>query len=131
MKMLSRWLMKRLSQGTGRYLQFHGLLQVNKCNPALLWQPEGKKIVVLAPHMDDEVIGCGGTLYKHIQRGATVTVIYLTDGRYGGKRPPPLPEDARGGTEQVSLSSENTRPCWRWRPLGFKTAFSWMSRTDS
>jgi LmbE family N-acetylglucosaminyl deacetylase len=95
-KILSRWLMKRLSQGTGRYLKSHGLLKVNKYTPAILWRPEGKRIVVLAPHMDDETIGCGGTLYKHIQKGAAVTVIYMTDGRYGGKLPPHGPREPRG-----------------------------------
>jgi hypothetical protein len=88
MRIFSRWLMKRLGQETGRYLKSHGLLKVNKYNPAILWRPEGRRFVVLAPHMDDEVIGCGGTLYKHIQGGAIVTVIYMTDGRYGGKLPP-------------------------------------------
>ena len=99
MKILNRWLMKRLGRATGRYLKSRGLLQVNKYNPAILWRPEGRRIVVLAPHMDDEIIGCGGTLYKHIQRGATVTVIYLTDGRYGGKLPPRPAGEGRGEYE--------------------------------
>jgi N-acetylglucosamine malate deacetylase 1 len=97
MKILRRWLMKRLGQATVRYLKSHGLLKVNNYNPALLWRPEGRRIVVLAPHMDDEIIGCGGTLYKHIQRGATVTVIYMTDGRYGGKLPSRAAGERRGG----------------------------------
>ena len=42
--------------------------------------------MVLAPHMDDEVIGCGGTLVKHIRNGAEVTVVFMTDGRYGSKK---------------------------------------------
>ncbi len=41
------------------------------------------KILVLAPHMDDETIGCGGTLALHAQRGAQITVVFLTDGRNG------------------------------------------------
>jgi N-acetylglucosamine malate deacetylase 1 len=89
MNILSRWLMKRLGRATVRYLKFHGLLKANKHNPAIVWKPEGGRIVVLAPHMDDEIIGCGGTLYKHILKGAVVTVVYMTDGRYGGKLPPP------------------------------------------
>ena len=24
-----------------------------------------KNILVIAPHADDEVLGCGGTIYKH------------------------------------------------------------------
>ena len=51
---------------------------------ALEWQPSDERIVVLAPHMDDEVIGCGGTLARHIACGSHVTVVFLTDGRGGG-----------------------------------------------
>jgi N-acetylglucosamine malate deacetylase 1 len=87
MNILSRWLMKRLGQATGRYLKAHGLLKVNKHNPAILWTPEDSRVAVLAPHMDDEIIGCGGTLSAHVLAGATVTVVYMTDGRYGGALP--------------------------------------------
>jgi len=51
--------------------------------PKLIDKPAGKNILVLAPHPDDEVIGCGGTLYKHFLAGAEITVVYMTDGRKG------------------------------------------------
>ena len=51
--------------------------------PKVVDKPEGKKILVLSPHFDDDVIGCGGTLHKHILSGDEVTVIYFTDGREG------------------------------------------------
>lgn len=41
-------------------------------------------IVVFAPHMDDEVIGPGGTIALHRQAGATVTHVFLTDGLGSG-----------------------------------------------
>ena len=44
---------------------------------------DDKQVVVLAPHMDDEVLGCGGTLRKHVLSGGQVTVVYMTDGRKG------------------------------------------------
>jgi N-acetylglucosamine malate deacetylase 1 len=47
-------------------------------------EPGGGAVVVLAPHMDDEVLGCGGTIARHADAGAHVTVVFLTDGRYGG-----------------------------------------------
>ena len=50
---------------------------------ALVWEPGAQSVVVLAPHMDDETIGCGGTLALHRRRGAPVKVVFLTDGRYG------------------------------------------------
>lgn len=37
-------------------------------------------VIVLAPHMDDEVIGPGGTIALHRQAGASVTYVFLTDG---------------------------------------------------
>ncbi len=41
------------------------------------------KVLVLAPHPDDEILGCGGTLKQIIQNGGKVRVIYLTDGSLG------------------------------------------------
>lgn len=40
-------------------------------------------VLVIAPHMDDEVIGCGGVIQKHVAAGARTTVVYMTDGRRG------------------------------------------------
>jgi LmbE family N-acetylglucosaminyl deacetylase len=39
---------------------------------------------VLAPHPDDDVLGCGGTLYKHAQAGDYITAAYLTTGAKAG-----------------------------------------------
>jgi LmbE family N-acetylglucosaminyl deacetylase/GT2 family glycosyltransferase len=43
----------------------------------------GSRVLVLAPHPDDEVFGCGGALARHAEQGATITVVILTDGAYG------------------------------------------------
>ncbi|MEW6102598.1 MAG: PIG-L deacetylase family protein [bacterium] len=37
-----------------------------------------EKILVLAPHPDDEAIGCGGTIYKHTKRGGLAKIVYIT-----------------------------------------------------
>jgi LmbE family N-acetylglucosaminyl deacetylase len=47
------------------------------------WTPGNERVIVLAPHMDDEVLGCGGTIALHHRAGAHVTVVFLTDGRQG------------------------------------------------
>ena len=39
--------------------------------------------VVLAPHMDDEIVGPGGTIALHAQAGVKVCVLLLTDGALG------------------------------------------------
>lgn len=51
--------------------------------PVRISKPDGKKVLVLAPHPDDEVIGCGGTLYKHAIAGDHVVVAIMADGRQG------------------------------------------------
>jgi LmbE family N-acetylglucosaminyl deacetylase len=51
--------------------------------PVLVDRAPADRVAVLAPHPDDDVIGCGGTLYKHRQAGEAVTAIYLTDGSRG------------------------------------------------
>lgn len=42
------------------------------------------QILVLAPHPDDEAIGCGGTLLHHLRRRDVVQVVFLTSGEKGG-----------------------------------------------
>lgn len=44
-----------------------------------------KKIIVFAPHPDDEVLGCGGTIVKKLKDGYDVFIIFMTDGRYALK----------------------------------------------
>ncbi|MBU0656041.1 MAG: PIG-L family deacetylase [Gammaproteobacteria bacterium] len=43
---------------------------------------ENKVIFVFAPHPDDEVIACGGTIIKKITMGFDVKIIFMTDGSH-------------------------------------------------
>lgn len=38
------------------------------------------RILVIAPHPDDDLIGCGGSMIKHLEKGNEVFVIYITNG---------------------------------------------------
>ena len=54
--------------------------------PAVIDLPPANTVMVLAPHMDDETIGCGGTLIKHVEDGTKVHVVFMTDGAAGFKK---------------------------------------------
>jgi LmbE family N-acetylglucosaminyl deacetylase len=41
----------------------------------------GVRVLVIAPHPDDECTGCGGVIALHLDAGDHVTVIQVTDGR--------------------------------------------------
>lgn len=43
-----------------------------------------KNILVISPHPDNEAIGCGESLRKHILEGGTVKIIFLTSGEQAG-----------------------------------------------
>jgi len=80
-----KWLMraagKRLRQSMRTFVQTSSIydLRAARCEP-------GKsRVMVLAPHMDDEVLGCGGTIARHATAGSDITVVFLTDGRLAGR----------------------------------------------
>lgn len=63
-------------QKTEKYLEnllvpYHSVAEI-PCTRAL----------VFAPHPDDEVFGCGGAIMRHVEHGAAVHVIIVTDGGY-------------------------------------------------
>ena len=48
--------------------------------------PPPGPVAVLAPHPDDETIGCGGVIALHTARGDAVDVVVVTDGDRGDPR---------------------------------------------
>lgn len=59
-----------------------------------------KKVLIFAPHPDDETFGCGGTIAKKISEGYEIFIIVMTDGRYAylkvlGVESDPTPEELR------------------------------------
>lgn len=41
-----------------------------------------RSCLVVAPHQDDEVLGCGGSIALRRRAGSSVSVVWLTDGRH-------------------------------------------------
>src|SRR5215471_1540498 len=48
--------------------------------PPTLTVPEGTRLLVVAPHPDDETLGAGGLIQRVHATGGSVKVVYLTDG---------------------------------------------------
>ena len=50
-----------------------------KALPRKLQHPDSGRVLVLAPHIDDDIIGAGGVIRKHTQQGDEVAAVYLAD----------------------------------------------------
>lgn len=55
-----------------------------------------ENVLVIAPHCDDEILGCGGVIAKYISEGCPVYVAIVTNGNLGA--PEIFPKE---GTEKV------------------------------
>jgi len=64
---------------------------------------EQKNVVVVAAHPDDEVLGVGGTIQKHIRKGRSVTVIYVTDGFYGDADDDMVSSKRKNATDAMNI----------------------------
>ncbi|MBI4135754.1 PIG-L family deacetylase [Candidatus Uhrbacteria bacterium] len=53
--------------------------------PVVMECPQGKRILVLAPHPDDDVFGAGGVLIRSIAAGAKVKTVCITGGEQAGE----------------------------------------------
>jgi LmbE family N-acetylglucosaminyl deacetylase len=58
-----------------------------------------RKIIVFAPHPDDETLGCGGTIAKKVSENYEVIIAVMTDGKLGlsvwGINTNPTPEELK------------------------------------
>jgi LmbE family N-acetylglucosaminyl deacetylase len=100
-KQLTKFLLRRFGGAARPYLQSQGLLRTSKVfnTSALVWEPGAERVMVVAPHMDDETIGCGGALARHVKAGGSVHVVFLTDGRHGSSQLQRLTGEARRNAE--------------------------------
>ena len=75
-----------------------------------------KSILVISAHPDDETIGCGGTIAKHISQGDSVYVMSFTDG-----------VSSRGGHIDYAASKDRVNASEMAAKL---LGFSWISRGE-
>ena len=48
-----------------------------------------ERIMIFAPHPDDDIIACGGSIAKHVQKGNSVSIVYISSGEAGSLSYPP------------------------------------------
>ncbi len=61
-----------------------------------------KSALVVAPHQDDETLGCGGTIARKVQAGMEVSVVFLTDG--GGSHAHLMPRERLSELRRVEAT---------------------------
>lgn len=61
------------------------------------------RILVVAAHPDDEVLGCGGTIAKHSEEGVEVHILFMADGE--GARQPEKMADAVQQRQQAAAKA--------------------------
>lgn len=70
--------------------------------------PSVRRILVIAPHPDDEVFGCGGTLARLKVEGVSITTIIVTDGALGGVPGDDGADDGLNGISGMSDTSDTS-----------------------
>lgn len=83
---------------------------------------EKQRLLVIAVHPDDEVLGCGGLIAAMLARGAAVTVVVVSDGALGGD--PAVRERESAAAARV-LAADAAPPAlvfWRFPDRGLASS---------
>jgi LmbE family N-acetylglucosaminyl deacetylase/glycosyltransferase involved in cell wall biosynthesis len=72
--------LRRVAGGPNRMLSEENLIPYHASDLT------GRRVLCLAPHPDDETLGCGGALALHTKAQDPVKVIFLTDGAAGDSK---------------------------------------------
>lgn len=83
-----------------------------------------ERVMIFAPHPDDDIIACGGSIARHVQKGDLLSIVYISSGEAGSLNYPPQDlaklreEEARqaaarlGVTDLIFLRSPDGYICW-------------------
>lgn len=80
--------------------------------------PPTGKVLILAPHPDDEVFGCGGAIMRHLSQGDVVSVIIATDGHAAI-----LHQDNKTKQHYISMRYQESRDAAQI--LGYENLYFW------
>jgi LmbE family N-acetylglucosaminyl deacetylase len=87
--------------------------------PVRRWESAGGgRVLVVAPHPDDETAGCGGTILLHRAAGDAVTVLHVTEGRTSralGLAPDEMAKRRQAEATAAMATAGVTR--WEWLGL--------------
>jgi LmbE family N-acetylglucosaminyl deacetylase len=61
----------------------------------------GERLLVLAPHPDDEAIGCGGLIAQHLRERRAVRIVVVTDGAQANAGGADREEESRRGVARL------------------------------
>ena len=90
-----------------------------------------RRVLVLAPHPDDEIFGCGGALAIYRAQGADIQVVVLTDGAaLADAQDKAATAQTRADETQVALKVLGIAPAqfWGWPDRQLAHDPSWMDR---
>ncbi|MBP9713228.1 MAG: glycosyltransferase [Sterolibacterium sp.] len=83
--------------------------------------PSVQRILVIAPHPDDEVFGCGGTLARLGVEGVCIVTIIVTDGALGGAQGADHAEDCLSDMSAIRVGES----CAAAQVLGLDAPVFW------
>jgi LmbE family N-acetylglucosaminyl deacetylase len=88
-----------------------------------------KNVAIICAHPDDETLGCGGTIARHVARGDAVTVLFMTYG-VGSRREDGTAEDHKLASETLiaQINAREAAANAAAEILGFKWFYA--SRAD-
>ena len=79
-----------------------------KANKPLTPLEPAERVLVFAPHIDDETIGLGGTIRRYADSGAHVTIAIITDGKLQAILDPKAPDEEFGLAMAGNFYEEET-----------------------